>query len=117
MHSSHPEASMATKPSGFRRFGSSLGFMIGMALLGFLVQFQWVGHLIILVYVVIALFTRRSASEMFTLALIALGVVPVAIVLSNWLIAQNFAAYAFMFFVFGMVAMTAELQRGIKERK
>jgi hypothetical protein len=54
---------------------------------------------------------------MFTLALIALGVVPIAIVLSNWLIAQNFAAYGFMFFVFGMVAMTAELQRDIKARK
>jgi hypothetical protein len=88
-----------------------------MALLGFLVQFQWIGHIIIAIYVVIALLTRRSASEMFTLALIALGVVPIAIVLSNWLIAQNFAAYGFMFFVFGMVAMTAELQRDIKARK
>ncbi|HMH69925.1 MAG TPA: hypothetical protein VK502_00855 [Candidatus Saccharimonadales bacterium] len=105
------------KPSGFRRAGSSFVFIVAMALLGFLAQFQWIGHIVIVLYVAVALLTRRSASEMFTLALISLGVVPVAIILANWLIAQNFAAYSFMFFVFGMVAMTAELQREIKARK
>jgi hypothetical protein len=112
-----PEDLSMTKPSGFRRFGSSFIFVVAMALLGFLAQFQWIGYIVITLYVVVALLTRRSASEMFTLALISLGVVPVAIILSNWLIAQNFAAYSFMFFVFGMVAMTAELQREMKARK
>jgi hypothetical protein len=47
----------------------------------------------------------------FMLALLALGVVPCAVVLSNWLIAQNFAAYSFVLLVTGVVELIIELQR------
>lgn len=105
------------RPSWLRRNGAMLGFLLGMSLLGFLAQFQWLGHCAIGLYAVVAVWKHIPARKTFVLALLALGMVPFAIIVANWLIAQNFAAYAFVLFAFGMVSMTLELRRELAENK
>lgn len=105
------------RQSWMRRNGPLAGFLLGMALLGFLAQFQWLGQSAIGVYAVIAIWQRVPARRTFVLALLALGMVPISIIAANWLIAQNFAAYAFVLFAFGMVSMTLELRRELAENK
>jgi hypothetical protein len=50
-------------------------------------------------------------------ALWSLGMVPAAIILGNWVIAQNFAAYTFILFAVGVIHMVVDLQREILARK
>lgn len=108
---------IAVKPTFLKRHGSTIGFLIGMVLLGFLAQFQWVGNSIILLYAIIALWRKIPAKITFVAALLALAMVPIAILAANWLVAQNFAAYAFSLFVFGIVIMTVDLQRELSKKK
>lgn len=96
---------------------STVIFLAGMALLGFLAQFQWMGHVVILIYAIIALKRGIPAHTTFVAALLTLAMVPVAILTANWLVAQNFAAYAFVLFVFGIGSMTIDLQRELKTKK
>lgn len=105
------------KPTLMKRHGSTLGFLAGMVLLGFLAQFQWIGHCIILLYAVVALWYKIPARITFIAALLALAMVPIAILAANWLVAQNFAAYAFSLFVFGIIIMTVDLQRELRNKK
>lgn len=98
-------------PRFLRKHGLFLLFLATMGLLGFLAQVQWVGYLVIAAYAIIALKKQLPAQTTFILALAALGVVPVAIVISNWLVAQNFAAYSFTLFILGVVILIIELQR------
>lgn len=107
----------AKKQSFFRRHGSTVGFLCGMVLLGFLAQFQWIGHVIIFIYAIVAIRHRIPARITFIGALLALAMVPIAILAANWLVAQNFAAYAFVLFVFGIVSMTVDLQRELRKEK
>jgi hypothetical protein len=95
----------------------SILFLIGMAALGFLAQFQVIGQVVITLFAVYALITRVSARKVYAMALLMLGMVPLAILLGNWLIAQNFAAYSFLAFVYGIFIMTAELNRELKAGK
>jgi hypothetical protein len=88
-----------------------------MVLLGFLSQFQWIGHVVIAGYAVIALWRRVPARRTFMYALWSLGMVPAAIILGNWVIAQNFAAYTFILFAVGVIHMVVDLQREILVRK
>lgn len=97
-------------PSFFKRNGPFLAFLIAMALLGFLAQFQWVGYIVIAGYAIFALIKRIPARLTFILALLTLGMVPVAIVLANWLVAQNFAAYSFVLLVFGVIKLIIDLR-------
>jgi len=99
-----------------RRSGTTL-FLLAMASIGFLAQFQVVGVVLITVYGVIMLKIKMPVKTTFIAVLLALGMVPVAILAGNWLIAQNFAAYAFLLFVWGVVALTADLQREIHPKK
>lgn len=92
----------------------SVLFFVGMALLGFLAQFQWIGQIAITIFAVYALITHMAARKVYAIALLMLGMVPLSIVVGNWLVAQNFAAYSFLAFVFGIVIMTAELRRELK---
>jgi Trk-type K+ transport system membrane component len=101
----------ARRPSRVRHYGLFVLFIIGMALLGFLAQFQWIGYVVIVGYVIFALIKKVSARTTFAAALLPLGMVPVAILFSNWTIARNFAAYCFVLLVFGVVLTTFELQR------
>lgn len=101
----------AKPPSFLRRNASYLLFLICMAMLGFLAQFQWAGYVVIAIFTVYSFVRRLSSQLTFLLALLTLGVVPVAIILSNWLVAQNFAAYSFVLFVVGVVGLVTELQR------
>lgn len=100
-----------------RSLSSTVIFLAGMALLGFLAQFQWVGHGVILVYAIVALKRSLPAHTTFIAALLTLAMVPIAILTANWLVAQNFAAYAFVLFVFGLLSMTIDLQRELKIKK
>lgn len=99
-----------------RRIGF-IANVIGMALVGFLAQFQWIGYWMILIFAVVALKKRLDARYAFISALFTLGVVPIAILSSNWLVAKNVAAYAFCLFVLGNVLMTVNLQRELKQKK
>lgn len=104
-------------PGFLRRHGGFLVFLICMALFGFLAQFQWAGYIVIAIFTVYS-FLRQLASQLtFLLALLTLGVVPAAIVLSNWLVAQNFAAYSFVLFVIGVVGLVTELQKSPRSEK
>lgn len=95
-------------PSVLRQWSSSLLFIISMALLGFLTQFQWLGHLLITAYAIYALFRHLPARLSFILALFTLGITPFGIILGNWIVAQNFAAYSFVLFAFGAVQLIIE---------
>jgi hypothetical protein len=86
-------------------------FLLVMALFGFLAQIQWIGYVVIVLYTIFAYKRSLPPQTTFILALSALGVVPVAIVVGNWLIAQNFAAYSFVLFVTGIFALIFDLQR------
>lgn len=99
------------RPSRLKRYSSLLVFFGGMAAVGFLAQFQWVGYLIILGYAVFAFIRYLPARVTFVLALLALGMVPIAILFSNWTVAGNFAAYSFVLLVLGVIMTTIELQR------
>lgn len=97
--------------------GGFMLFLCAMVLLGFLSQFQWIGHIVIAGYAIVALWRRIPARRTFMYALWSLGMVPVAIVLGNWVIAQNFAAYTFILFAVGVIHMVVDLQREILVRK
>ena len=99
------------RPPRKRHYGSFIGFVLIMALVGFLAQYQWIGYLVILAYVVYSFIKRLSARTTFAIALMTLGMVPVAILFSGWTIAQNFAAYCFTLLAFGVIVTTVELQR------
>lgn len=104
------------RPFWHRRGGTVL-FLAGMALVGFLAQFQIVGVVLIAAYGVCMLKMKLPVKTTFIAALLTLGMVPVAIMAGNWLVAQNFAAYAFLFLVWGVVALTADLQRELHPKK
>lgn len=88
-------------------------FLLGVACIGFLAQFQIVGVIGITLYGIVMLMRHVPARVTFLAALLTLGMVVVAILAGNWLIAQNFAAYTFLLLVWGVVALTADLQREI----
>ena len=98
------------------RWGTGV-FLLGMASAGFLAQFQIVGIIFITVYAIVMLKMHLPARITFIVALLALSMVPTAILAGNWLIAQNFAAYAFVLFCWGVVALTTDLQREIHSKK
>jgi hypothetical protein len=97
-------------PRVFGRHGSFILFLVVMAFFGFLAQIQWIGYTVIVLYGIFALKRSLPAQTTFILALSALGVVPVAIVIGNWLIAQNFAAYSFVLFVLAVIELVFDLQ-------
>jgi uncharacterized protein YebE (UPF0316 family) len=105
------------EPKQTRRLLPTFLFVIGMSVLGFLAQIQWIGYVVILIYLIFAVWKKRPAVEMFSLALITLALVPTGILLSNWLVAQNFGAYSFVFFVCGIITMTIELQRDLRRQR
>lgn len=113
----HTKSQHVDRDSFFRRNGSFMLFLAAMALVGFLAQIQWVGYIAIAFYAVYVLIKKIPARITFILALLTLGVVPIAIVLSNWLVAQNFAAYTFVLLVFGMVGLILDLQREVRMKK
>jgi len=96
------------RPSKLKRGSSTFLFVIAMATLGFLTQFQWLGHIVIAVYAVWALVRHIPARSTFVLSLFTLGIAPLGILLSNWVVAQNFAAYSFVLFAFGAVQLILE---------
>jgi uncharacterized membrane protein len=98
-------------PGILQRHGSFLLFLLVMAFFGFLAQIQWIGYTVILFYGIFAFKKELAPQTTFILALSSLGVVPVAIVVGNWLIAQNFAAYSFVLFVLAVVELIFDLQR------
>lgn len=104
-------AIQSKRPSFIRRSSSSILFFTGMATLGFLAQFQWLGHILIGLYVIIALLRHIPVRLTFIAALLMLGVVPIGVILTNWTVAQNFGAYSFVLFVFGAAQITLEERR------
>ena len=98
-------------PGVLGRHGSFLLFLLVMAFFGFLAQIQWIGYCVIVLYGIFAYRRDLPPQNTFILALAALGVAPVAIVIGNWLIAQNFAAYSFVLFVLAVVQLVFDLQR------
>lgn len=105
------------RKSFLRRNAPFVGFLLAMALLGFLAQFQWVGYVVIAIYALFVFIKRRSARTTFLLALLTLAMVPIAIVLANWLVAQNFAAYSFVLLVLGVIVTIIDLQREARLKK
>lgn len=100
-----------------KRLGQFIGYIVAMILIGFLAQFQWVGYCMIAIFAVVVLWRRLEARYVFIGALVMLGMTPVALLSSNWLVAENVAAYAFCLFVLGNVMMTIDLRRQIKQKK
>jgi dolichyl-phosphate-mannose--protein O-mannosyl transferase len=104
-------ALLKSRESRFKRYGMFWVFIAGMAALGFLAQIQWVGSVMILLLVILAIARHWPASVAYWLAYAALAMVPVGVITANWVAAQNFAAYAFLLFVGGVIQTTAELKR------
>ena len=98
-------------PGFIQRHGSFMLFLLVMAFFGFLAQIQWIGHTVIVLYGIVAFRKDVPPQTTFILALAALGVVPVAIVVGNWLVAQNFGAYSFVLFVLAVIQLVFDLQR------
>lgn len=105
------------RSSFFQRRSSFLLFLLAMALLGFLTQFQWVGYLILLGYIVVSCIKHFAAKVTFIAGLLTLAMVVVSILLGNWLVAQNFAAYTFILLIFGVVVTVLELKRPPRRSK
>lgn len=102
------------RPTFIRRISQFMLFLLGMAALGFLAQFQWIGQIVIALYAVAALVRHIPARSTFMLALFTLGVVtPLGIMLSNLIVAQNFAAYSFILFLFGAGQIILEQRREV----
>lgn len=110
-------ATKGSKASFWQGRGGTVVFLLGVACVGFLAQFQVVGVIGITLYGIIMLIKRLPARVTFLAALLTLGMVIVAILAGNWLVAQNFAAYTFLLFVWGVVALTADLQREIHKKE
>lgn len=100
-----------SRPSHLKRYGSPPLFLVGAALLGFLAQFQWVGDIVIVLFAITVILRQMPSRFVFVVALWTLGVVPVAVIFSNWVVAQNFAAYSFLLMIFGVIMTTVELKR------
>lgn len=98
-------------PGFIQRHGSFMLFLLVMAFFGFLAQIQWIGYTVIVLYDIVAFRKDVPPQTTFILALAALGVVPVAIVVGNWLVAQNFGAYSFVLFVLAVIQLVFDLQR------
>lgn len=94
-----------------KRYSTFLLFIIGMAALGFLAQVQWIGLLFVAIFVGVAIVRHISSRVTYWLAYAALAMVPIGVILANWVAAQNFAAYAFLLFVGGVIQTTVELKR------
>jgi len=103
--------SFNSRESRLKRYGTFWVFIAGMAGLGFLAQVQWIGSIIILIFVVAAIIRHLPARIAYWLAYAALAMVPVGVITANWVAAQNFAAYAFLLFVGGVIQTTVELKR------
>lgn len=112
-----PARPLEKRKSFLRRNAPFVGFLLAMALLGFLAQFQWVGYIVIAVYAIYIFIRQRPARTTFVLALLTLAMVPIAIVLANWLVAQNFAAYSFVLLVLGVIVTVVDLQREARPKK
>lgn len=102
---------LKSQESRFKRYGTFWVFIAGMAALGFLAQVQWIGSIIILIFVIVAIIRHLPARIAYWLAYAALAMVPVGVITANWVAAQNFAAYAFLLFVGGVIQTTVELKR------
>ncbi len=113
----HTKKQTEERKSFLRRNGSFILFLIAMALLGFLAQFQWVGYIVIAGYAIVTFIKRIPSKATFILALLTLVMVPLAIILSNWLVAQNFAAYTFVLLVLGVIGLILDLQREARTKK
>jgi hypothetical protein len=107
----------STREPWLRRYGPFAGFLAGMAILGFLAQLQWIGTVIIAGYIVVALLRHIPSRVTYLLAYAALAMVPVGVVMANWVAAQNFGAYAFLLFVCGVIHTTVELKRQYRFQK
>jgi hypothetical protein len=83
-------------------------------LLGFLSQFQIIGQVVVGLYGVVAVLNRIPHRTTIVLALLALGVVPVAIVAGRVMVATNFAVYAFLLFVTASIIIARELTQESK---
>lgn len=94
-----------------KRYGTFLLFIAGMAAMGFLAQVQWIGLLIVMIFIIIAIIRHLPSRITYWLAYAALAMVPVGVLIANWVAAQNFAAYAFLLFVGGVIQTTVELKR------
>lgn len=100
-----------SKESWLKRYGMFWIFLGGMALMGFMAQVQWIGLVIVTIFVIIAIIRHLSSRITYWLAYAALVMVPVGVIMANWVAAQNFGAYAFLLFVGGVVQTTIELKR------
>jgi hypothetical protein len=103
--------------SFLRRNIGFMVFLLGMALVGFLIQFQWIGYICISVYAAYAFWRHIPAKTTFLLAMLTMAVIPIAVVLSNGLVAQNFGAYSFVLFGLGLIMTIFELQRAPRTKK
>lgn len=77
--------------------------------LGFLSQFQLFGQIVVGLYGVTAIISRMGSRTTIIMALLSLGVVPVAIVAGRFTVATNFATYAFLLFIVASVLLAREL--------
>lgn len=94
-----------------------IAFIAGMTIIGFVIQLQWIGTVIIFIYALIALFYHFSASVSVKLALGFLLGSMVATMFALWHIAQNFAAYSFLLFIFCTLQLVVEMKYELQKRR
>ena len=93
---------------------SKKGYLLIMAIaatLGMLAQFQIIGQIVILLYAAATIRFKIPARTTLHVALLSLGVAVVTIVLGRTLVAQNFAAYSFLFFIVAALGSVLEQWR------
>ncbi|MGH7196868.1 MAG: hypothetical protein ACREGJ_03855 [Candidatus Saccharimonadales bacterium] len=105
----------ASRPAAQTYINKSTVLVIMSAMaLGFLAQFQFIGQIVVGVYAIASFIFRIPSKTTFMLALLSLGVVPIAITLGRQLIAENFGAYSFLLFAIGALQVCIELVRETK---
>jgi hypothetical protein len=94
---------------------SSLVFLVSLSLIGFVIQFQWVGYGIILLYALAAFLFQYPPRRTFIAAIVSLTLVLIATILTARYVAQNFAAYSFILLILGTLQMTVEIRSELRE--
>jgi signal transduction histidine kinase len=95
---------------------SSLLSLVGLSAIGFIIQLQWVGYIAIVIFSIAALYYHYPVSRTFKLAIVSLGIVLVATILSARHVAQNFSAYSFTLFLLCALQMTVDIKSELREK-
>ncbi|HYG83858.1 MAG TPA: hypothetical protein VD907_03200 [Verrucomicrobiae bacterium] len=111
----HPQkSSVAFSSRPYRWALYALG-LVGLALLGTLFQDAMYGQLLIIGYGVVAIIFKVNSNESFKMAIISFICIILLVLAQNDEVAKNFATYAFLLIIVGILSAIFETKTERKE--